>query len=199
MGTAATTLHAMAAPSSLPFDPVEEAARKWSARWDDADAMAVATSIMRVQQLLLGRIEGALRPLNLTFARYEALVLLCFSRAGNLPMNKMGQRLMVHPTSITNIVDRLQAQQFIRREPHPTDRRTTLVAITDSGREITERATTALVGVRFALDALDPEKMAALYDLLREVRAHAGDFPREHGIRTWPDAFSSLEDAPDPV
>ena len=48
----------MAAPSSLPFDPVEEAARKWSARWEDADAMAVATSIMRVQQLMLGRIEA---------------------------------------------------------------------------------------------------------------------------------------------
>jgi DNA-binding MarR family transcriptional regulator len=188
----------MAAPSSLPFDPVEEAARKWSARWDDADAMAVVTSVMRVQQLLLGRIEAALRPLNLTFARYEALVLLCFSRNGSLPMNKMGQRLMVHPTSITNIVDRLQAQQFIRREPHPTDRRTTLVAITDAGREITERGTEALVAVRFALDALEPAKMKSLYDLLREVRVHAGDFPAEHGIRTWPGAFSSLDDEPLP-
>ncbi|MFI5954547.1 MarR family winged helix-turn-helix transcriptional regulator [Cryptosporangium sp. NPDC051539] len=184
----------MAAPSSLPFDPVEEAARKWSARWDDADSMAVATSIMRVQQLLLGRIEAALRPLNLTFARYEALVLLCFSRNGSLPMSKMGQRLMVHPTSITNIVDRLQAQEFIRREPHPTDRRTTLVAITESGRAVTERATQALVEVRFALDALDPDQMKSLYDLLRDVRLHAGDFPDDHGIRTWPNAFEDAEE-----
>jgi DNA-binding MarR family transcriptional regulator len=187
------TLQAMAAPSSLPFDPVEEAARKWSARWDDADAMAVATSIMRVQQLLLGRIEAALRPLQLTFARYEALVLLCFSRHGSLPMSKMGQRLMVHPTSITNIVDRLQAQQFIRREPHPTDRRTTLVVITDAGREVTERATEALVGVRFALEALDPEQMKTLYDLLRDVRLHAGDFPADDAARTWPNAFTEPE------
>lgn len=183
----------MSAQSSLPFDPVEEAARKWSARWEDADAMAVATSIMRVQQLLLGRIEAALRPLNLTFARYEALVLLCFSRNGSLPMSKMGQRLMVHPTSITNIVDRLQAQEFIRREPHPTDRRTTLVAITDAGREVTERATEALVAVRFALDSLEPDKMKSLYDLLRDVRLHAGDFPEDHGIRTWPNAFTDAD------
>jgi DNA-binding MarR family transcriptional regulator len=181
----------MAAPSSLPFDPVEEAARKWSARWADADTMAVLTSVMRVQQLVLGRIEAALRPLHLTFARYEALVLLCFSRNGSLPMNKMGQRLMVHPTSVTNIVDRLQAQQFIRREPHPTDRRTTLVAITDAGREVTERGTEALIGVRFALDALEPEQLKSLYDLLRQVRVHAGDFPPEHGLRTWPGAFSA--------
>ena len=180
----------MAPPSSLPFDPVEEAARKWSARWDETDAMAVATSIMRVQQLLLGRIEAALRPLHLTFARYEALVLLCFSRKGSLPMSKMGHRLMVHPTSITNIVDRLQAQEFIRREPHPTDRRTTLVVITDAGREVTDRATAALVDVRFALDSLDPEKMRSLYDLLRDVRLHAGDFPDGDPSASWPDAFT---------
>jgi DNA-binding MarR family transcriptional regulator len=178
---------------ALPFDPVEEAARKWSARWPESDAMAVATSVMRVQQLLLARIEGALRPLKLTFARYEALVLLCFSRNGSLPMSKMGERLMVHPTSITNIVDRLQTQGFIRREPHPTDRRTTLVAVTDTGREVVELGTEALVAVRFALDGLGPEQLASLYDLLRDVRAHAGDFPAEHATRTWPDAFSAPE------
>ena len=183
----------MAAPSSLPFDPVEEAARKWSDRWDETDAMAVATSVMRVQQLLLGRIESALRPLQLTFARYEALVLLCFSRRGSLPMSKMGQRLMVHPTSITNIVDRLQAQGFIRREPHPTDRRTTLVVITDAGRAVTDQATEALVAVKFALESLDPGQMRTLYDLLRDVRLHAGDFPAEHGTRTWPRAFADAD------
>jgi DNA-binding MarR family transcriptional regulator len=148
--------------------------------------MAVATSIMRVQQILLTRIDGALKPFELTFARYEALVLLVFSRRGSLPMSRMGERLMIHPTSVTNIVDRLERQGFIRRVAHPTDRRTTLVEITQPGRQVVEKATDALVAARFALEALGPEQLASVYDVLREVRSHAGDFPAdEDGHLPW--------------
>ena len=85
--------------------------------------MAAATAIMRVQQIVLAAVDEALRPFDLTFARYEALVLLQFSRKGSLPLGKMGERLMIHPTSVTNIVDRLEVQGFLRRVPHPTPSR----------------------------------------------------------------------------
>ena len=42
-------------------------------------------SIMQAQQIILATAEEALRPFDLTFARYEALVLLAFSRNGSLP------------------------------------------------------------------------------------------------------------------
>jgi len=163
----------------LPFDPVEEAGRQWSARWPGADAMAVATSIMRVQQLLLAGIDDALRPFNLSFARYEALVLLLFTKRGVLPMSRMGERLMIHPTSVTNIVDRLEGQGLVKRTGHPTDRRTTLVEITRSGRTVTRSATDALTSIRFGLDGLGGPRLSALYDLLREIRVGAGDLPPE--------------------
>jgi DNA-binding MarR family transcriptional regulator len=159
----------------LPFDPVEEAGRQWSARWPAADAMAVTTSIMRVQQLLLARVDDALRPFNLTFARYEALVLLLFSRRGSLPMSRMGERLMIHPTSVTNIVDRLEGQRLVRRVPHPSDRRTTIVEITEAGRSVGESATEALTAIRFGLDGLGGPALSTLYDLLRQVRVGSGD------------------------
>eukprot|EP01032_Pedospumella_encystans_P009400 gene9401-biopygen7846 len=38
--------------------------------------MAMVTSLVRVQQLVMERIEAVLRPLDLTFARYEILMLL---------------------------------------------------------------------------------------------------------------------------
>jgi DNA-binding MarR family transcriptional regulator len=161
----------------LPFDPVEEAGRQWSARWPEADSMAVATSIMRVQQLLLAGIDDALRPFNLTFARYEALVLLTFTKHGRLPMSRMGERLMIHPTSVTNIVDRLEAQGLVQRAAHPSDRRTTLVEITKPGRTVVRAATEALTSVRFGLGTLRGDRLATLYDLLREVRIGAGDLP----------------------
>jgi DNA-binding MarR family transcriptional regulator len=75
--------------------------------------MAAVTSIMRAQQILLAELDGLLRPHGLTFARYEALVLITFSRAGELPMRTIGQRLMVHPTSVTNIIDRLERQGLV--------------------------------------------------------------------------------------
>src|ERR1044072_9359696 len=89
-------------------------------------------------------------PFDLTFARYEALVLLTFSRKGALPLGKMGERLMIHPTSVTNIVDRLEAQGLVKRRPHATDRRTTLAEITDEGRELVEEATRSVAQANFA-------------------------------------------------
>ncbi len=59
--------------------------------------MTAITSVMRVQQLLLARVEDVLKPYGLTFAAFEALRLLAFTRHGSLPMGKMGERLMVHP------------------------------------------------------------------------------------------------------
>lgn len=165
--------------NDVPIDPVEEAGRHWLTRWPAADAMVVATSVMRVQQLLLARIDGLLRGYELTFARYEALVLLTFSRRGSLPMSRMGRLLMIHPTSVTNIVDRLEAQGFIARLPHPTDRRTTLVEITDSGRKVAEEATRALTDERFGLGALSKEQLRSLYGLLNDVRRGVGDLPAE--------------------
>src|SRR5690606_16627100 len=80
-------------------DEIAEARRQWEAhRLDEPLAMAAATSIMRAQQLVATAVDRALRPLGLTFARYEVLMLLDFSRQGALPITKVGERLMVHPT-----------------------------------------------------------------------------------------------------
>lgn len=138
--------------------------------------MAAVTNIMRVQQILQSSVDAALRPHGLTFARYEALVLLVFSRQGSLPMNVMGQRLQLHPTSVTNIVDRLQADHLVERNSHPTDRRTTVVTITEAGRQRQKIATGALADIDFGLVGLDDAQIAQLTALLTQVRRVAGDF-----------------------
>jgi len=160
----------------LPFDPIEEAATHWRHRWGGVEAMRAVTSLMRVQQLVLARLDELLRPHGLTFARYEALVLLSFSRHGALPLGKMGERLQVHPTSVTSIVDRLEASGHVRRKRHPTDRRTTMAALTAAGRQAVESATMDLVAGGFGVDALDEDGLRDVTDLLRPVRRAAGDF-----------------------
>lgn len=165
------------APSrALPFDPIAKAAQTWAERIGPNGAMAAVTNIMRVQQILQASVDEALRPHGLTFARYEALVLLSFSRRGSLPMRMMGDRLQLHPTSITNIVDRLETDGMARRLPHPSDRRTTLVELTDVGRDRLTAATAAVTSANFGLFGLDTDESAQLSQLLTKVRQAAGDF-----------------------
>ncbi|MEP7191768.1 MAG: MarR family transcriptional regulator [Actinomycetota bacterium] len=169
----------MAKPVALPFDPIRRAAELWHSRWGTGSepvAMASATSIMRVQQLLLGDFDAAVGRHGLTFARYEALVLLAFSHDGRLPMSKIGQRLMVHPTSVTNIVGRLELQGLVERDPNPADGRGKLATITAAGRQVMEAATRDLVAGGFSLGALTPAEHEQLFALLRKVRVAAGDF-----------------------
>jgi DNA-binding MarR family transcriptional regulator len=166
----------------LPFDPIAEAYRRWLAHWpDQADRMAAVTSVMRVQQMLLTEIERVLRPYGLTFASFEALRLLAFTRHGELPMGKIGERLMVHPASVTNTVDRLQARGLVRRRAAVDDRRRVLAELTPEGRKLVESATTALNKAEFALGAVDADSAAAISALLRVVRLAGGDFePAAH-------------------
>lgn len=166
----------MSARSPLPFDPIARAAELWSENVGPSTTMAAVTSVMRVQQILQAAVDSALRPHNLTFARYEALVLLTFSSRGSLPMRVMGDRLQLHPTSVTNIVDRLEQDGLVRRVPHPTDRRTTLVEIDDSGRDLMKHATESVTAVDFGLSGVTERQTQQLTELLGRVRHSAGDF-----------------------
>jgi DNA-binding MarR family transcriptional regulator len=163
-------------PLDLPFDPIARAAEIWGRRFGDARAMAAVTSIMRAQQILLAELDDRLRPHGLTFARYEALVLLTFSRRGALPMRLIGQRLMVHPTSVTNTISRLEQQQLVVRRPNPLDGRGTLAEITAAGRAVVDRATADLMTAGFGLTGYDDEQLTEMFGLLRALRIQAGDF-----------------------
>jgi DNA-binding MarR family transcriptional regulator len=162
----------------LRIDPIAEARRHWTERWGDEPArpMAAVTSIMRAQQVLLARLNDLLRPHGLTFPRYEALMLLSFTRTGALPLGKIGERLQVHRTSVTNIIDKLEADGLVRRVPHARDRRATLAEITESGRERAAAATVVLNGAEFGIGALADGDLDELTSILADLRIDACDF-----------------------
>ncbi|MEP6843442.1 MAG: MarR family transcriptional regulator [Pseudolysinimonas sp.] len=170
----------MAEPAPLPSDPIAEAHRQWHEHgWADAaDGMAAVTAIMRTQQILMARIEGALKPFDLTFSRFELLRLLSFTRHGSLPMAFASSRLQVHPTSVTNAVDRLEAAKLVKRMPHPTDGRATLIEITPAGRERVDAATSELNDSIFRRTGFDAREVEQLNALLTGFRRDAGDFEK---------------------
>ena len=165
-------------PPSQRIDPIAEARRHWQERWgpEPAQAMAATTSIVRAQQLLLARYEELLKPLGVTFARYELLQLLSFTRRGELPVGKLGERLQVHRSSVTNAVDKLLAGGLVTRRPHPEDGRASLVAITEAGRAVALEGTGLLNGADFAIGALPAADREALTRILGTLRRDAGDF-----------------------
>ena len=160
----------------LSFDPVQRAFELWQKRWGESSSMRAVTSLMRAHQLVLAEVDAIVKPYGLTFARYEALVLLVFSKKGELPLSKIGERLQVHPTSVTNIVDRLEKSGLVTRKPNPNDGRGVLAEITDQGRRAVEQATADLMAAEFGLGALSPEQHDSLFDTLRDLRLASGDF-----------------------
>lgn len=165
-------------PPQLPFDPIEEARRQWQRHWpgEETDGMVAVTSVMRAQQILMGRLNEVLEPFDLTFPRYEALMLLHFSGRGALPLGKIGERLQVHRTSVTNTIDGLERSGFVRRVPHETDRRAVLAEILPAGREAAVRATETMHAAEFGTAPLTAADLRALAATLRKLRSGAGDF-----------------------
>src|SRR5690349_5253069 len=138
--------------------------------------MAAVTSLMRAQQVLMARLNDLLRPHGLTFPRYEALMLLSFTRTGALPLGKIGERLQVHRTSVTNLIDKLDADRLVPRVPHSEDRRATPAEITDAGRETAQAAMAVLKEDCFGIASLPPAGLEQLPASLRRLRLGAGGF-----------------------
>ena len=159
-------------------DPIALARENWlSEGWDAAAlGMVAVTSVMRAQQIYQARVDEALKPFDLTFARYELLMLLHFSSRGSMPLKKASERLQVHPTSITNAVDRLEAAGLVTRAPHPTDGRATLIAVTEEGRRLALKASAVLNDEVFGRPGLSPRRLQTLVNALEDLRRSAGDF-----------------------
>lgn len=162
---------------SLAFDPISEAGRNWRRRaWGAVEAMEAATSITRAHQILHARIDEALRPLDLNFSRFEVLALLGFTREGQLPMGKIGDRLQVHAASVTNTIQRLEGSGFVERVDHPDDGRTVLARILPPGRAAADAGAAALADIEFGVVGLDDPGRAAVVGALAGYRAANGDF-----------------------
>lgn len=156
-------------------DPVEEAAFQWARRYPEAAGFRALVSLVRGYSAAVREVEAILRPLELNISRFEVLLLLTFSRSGALPMMKIRDRLLVHGSSVTYLVDRLEEAGRVAREADPGDRRVSLVRITDEGRRVIDLAARALAADGFgSFTALDEGDLERLSELLGALRREPG-------------------------
>lgn len=159
-------------------DPIARARANWErAGWGDvADGMVAVTSVMRAHQILLARVETALRPYDLSFSRYELLRLLAFSGSGALPITKASDRLQVHVTSVTHAIRRLEADGLVERPTSVNRTRVVRPSVGCGTRSTVEDATVTLNKEVFADVGMSDEQSAALVDAIETLRRTAGDF-----------------------
>ncbi|MGQ0623849.1 MAG: MarR family winged helix-turn-helix transcriptional regulator [Sporichthyaceae bacterium] len=150
------------------------------ARWERhgtpaAPQFAAMVSLLRATAVISDAVDTALKPLSLTRTSYFVLVTLQMTDGGARPLGQLSKRLLVHPTTVTMLVDQLEKAGAVLRRPHPTDRRTVLAELTPVGRRLVEEATMALAEVGFGLPDTDDATADRLEVDLRSVRRSLGD------------------------
>ena len=174
-----------------PFDVVEASRRAWHHRWgpEAASGNAVFTAILRSHQMLMHQVDAVMKRHDLTFTRYEVLVWLAAEPETARALSWISTVLRVPPATVTNVIDRLEADGLVRRVPHPTDARTTLAEITEQGRTVAQAATLELNDEVYRPLALAERDRSRLTDLLGELRARAGEFD----VARSPDLIDRLD------
>jgi DNA-binding MarR family transcriptional regulator len=79
-----------------------------------------------------------LQDLDLTYSQY--LVMLCLWERDGLSVSEIGERLHLDSGTLTPLLKRLEVRGLLRRTRDPADERRVLIALTDAGSAMRQRA-----------------------------------------------------------
>jgi DNA-binding MarR family transcriptional regulator len=100
------------------------------------EQVAMLDRLMLVTSLVEDDMARGLEGLGLSKARVRPLWLV--HQHGPQTQRQLAEALGVSARNVTGLVDALVDTGFVTREPHPTDRRATLVSLTSHGREVAD-------------------------------------------------------------
>lgn len=114
-----------------------------------------------------GRRREVSEALGMSFGRTRAI--RCLAR-GAMSMRELADTLGIDPPNATMLVDDLESQGFVRRRPHPTDRRVKVVEVTRKGSDAARRAEAIVATPPPTFGALDPDELETLTRILTTLR-----------------------------
>jgi DNA-binding MarR family transcriptional regulator len=120
-----------------------------SSRLTDAE-MRAWQALLHAHHEVAGSLEGELQQGHgLSLADYDVLVRLARASDRSLRMSDLAERVMLSPSGLTRLVDRLVARGLVERLPDPVDGRAALASLTEEGhRRVVRAARTHLRGIR---------------------------------------------------
>ncbi len=108
-----------------------------------SDLLSLFNDLVRTETRLWNALDGRLRAdLGIPLGRFETLQVL--SRRGPARINDIADELAITWSGSSKIVDRLEAGGLCRRRPHPEDGRSSLIDLTESGRDLVLRGETLM-------------------------------------------------------
>lgn len=155
-------------------DPLDWARYHWETKSDEpVDAFLAMSAVLRASSLIVALVDRVLKPYDLTRTSY--LFLMSLHLSGAWKLSRISQYLLVHPTTVTMLADRLEARELVVREAHPRDRRATLCRLTADGEALAEQATKELAAENFGIPSSDPAMARQVFELMQQINAAAGD------------------------
>ncbi|HEY1969167.1 MAG TPA: MarR family transcriptional regulator [Pseudonocardia sp.] len=157
-------------------DPVEFTREHWASNEQPgAEYFAAMGAVMRAHALMVAELERVLKPHGLSRTAFLLMATLLMSREHTRPLGQLSRHLMVHPTTVTLVIDQLDGRGLVTRQPHPTDRRTVLASLTPDGLELVTKAGEDLAGTQFGLTGVSESLAQRLTSVLGQIRAKMGD------------------------
>ena len=132
-------------------------------------------ALHEVYTLISDRLEAVLAPFGLALVEYRAL--RCCS-SGPVRATDLTRRLGLTPSGGTELIDRLERRQLVRRSENATDRRSVLVVLTPDGHRLVGSARAARRAyLRRLARAMPPERQARLKSELDALRIAVREGP----------------------
>jgi DNA-binding MarR family transcriptional regulator len=132
----------------------------------DSPGCRAMRSVLWLQRSMTAVIDTELRNgFGLRLIEYEILQQLQGAEAGTSLLSEVARGLFVHATTVSIATERLAARNLVLRHGHPSDRRATLVTITEDGLQVADAATAALAEVGCGLSGLTDDQVASLAEV----------------------------------
>jgi DNA-binding MarR family transcriptional regulator len=161
---------------------------------DDARALAeqdftVLLALTETGDAVDKFVAGYLTDLGLTSTKFNTLQALNQELDSGVTQNQLSSKLTVTSPNITGVLDRLERDNLVARETHPTDRRANLVRLTGEGQTLFEQAADVhAMRVRELISVLSDEEKNELIRLLKKLsgaakkNSRSGQLPSDEGV-----------------
>jgi DNA-binding MarR family transcriptional regulator len=129
-------------------------------------------ALLHAHHDVLGRLDSELRAEHgRSLTDYDVLLRLANAPDRRLRMTELAARVLLSPSGLTRVVDRLARDDLVRRERDPRDARVQLAQLTSQGRHVLRRAAlTHLRGIREHFTGrLTPAQLRAVADALEVI------------------------------
>lgn len=163
------------------FDLIGRGMAQWRAERPDIDCSgkAIVGRVLHLQGIILRAVHAALAPYGLRYPAYAVLATLRVAGAPyRMSPSRLQETMLFTSGGVSNLLRRVEAAGLIRRIDDPSDRRGTIVELTEEGVALVERAMGAHAAAeRHLVSMLTPEQQAAMVTMLSRMIVLNGAAP----------------------